>query len=37
MDIPVLRLIDGHFRQHVYKCPVHPLHQTVRLWMVRCG
>ncbi|KRX16261.1 hypothetical protein T07_13949 [Trichinella nelsoni] len=36
MDIPVLRVIDGHFRRHVYKCPVHFPHQTVRLWVVRC-
>ncbi|KRY37457.1 hypothetical protein T01_3044 [Trichinella spiralis] len=34
MDIPVLRLLNGHFRQHVYKCSVHPLYQTVRLWVV---
>ncbi|XP_003378334.1 conserved hypothetical protein [Trichinella spiralis] len=33
MDIPVLRLLNGHFRQHVYKCSVHPLYQTVRLWV----
>ncbi|KRX21077.1 hypothetical protein T07_14265 [Trichinella nelsoni] len=37
MDIPVLWLVNGHFRQHVYKCSVYPLYQTVRLWVVSRG
>ncbi|XP_003369648.1 hypothetical protein Tsp_05055 [Trichinella spiralis] len=34
MDIPVLRLVDGHLHQHINKCLVYPLYHTVTLWVV---
>ncbi|KRX18527.1 hypothetical protein T07_3078 [Trichinella nelsoni] len=37
MGIPVLRLVDGHLHQHVSKCLVYPLYQTVTLWVVGRG